>query len=228
MGLPLFWTKFNKVEKSSCDGPQLLAALAHPSERMNSDQQTLQHALQLIEKQNAEKQQLRDLYEKSVGLVKHLNQEKAALASQLSASIEAREDLQRDIEAKQREWAAELERKADQFDALQKKLQSPMETEELRMKMLHQLEDTNESKEKVGILERQLLACQQQNDELQREKMVAVQKLRHQSDTVRALVISCRIDSHWCRHGVRSNWNSSIVRVRFIVSNSRLRGSRSS
>ena len=87
---------------------------------------------------------------------------------------------------------ADLEKKATEFDALRKKLQSPMETEELRMKMLHQLEDTAESKEKVAVLERQLLACQQQNDELQREKMVAVQKLRHQAETVSSL------QSLWC------------------------------
>lgn len=153
---------------------------------MATNDQTVQQALQLIEQLNADKQQLRELYEKSVALVKHLNQETAHVKSQLKASMNAREELQREIQRKQREWSAELEGKAREFEALRQQLQSPMETEELRLKMLSELDDSSELKQKVGIMERELLSSQDRCNELTRESNRAQQILRHQAESARS------------------------------------------
>jgi hypothetical protein len=83
-----------------------------------SNDHTLQQALDLIKKLNADKLQLRELCEKNVGLVKHLNNEIGLLKSQLSASAEAKQEQQREFESHQRDSAAELAKKSNEFEML--------------------------------------------------------------------------------------------------------------
>jgi hypothetical protein len=60
-----------------------------------------------------------------------------------------------------------------------------METEKLRVRMLSELEDASESKQKITLMEKELLGNQERCNELIRDNNVAQQKLRLQAEVVR-------------------------------------------
>ena len=151
---------------------------------MSNAEQTLQEALLLIEQLNDDKQQLRDLYEKSVALVNHLKQENGQLKNQLAVAVETQEEMQRGMEMKQRDWAMEIDRKAREFEALQQRLMVPSETEELRLKMLQELDNTNGLKKKLELLESDVITKQNRCNDLERQVVKLEHRIRHQQDTV--------------------------------------------
>ena len=85
---------------------------------------------------------------------------------------------------KQRDWAMEIDRKAREFEALQQRLMVPSETEELRLKMLQELDNTNGLKKKLELLESDVITKQNRCNDLERQVVKLEHRIRHQQDTV--------------------------------------------
>ena len=73
--------------------------------------------------------------------------------SQAEEANESKELSAREFELMRQRWKVEIDSKSREFEDLQKRLLAPSVTEELRIKMLEELDETGEMKKTIQAME---------------------------------------------------------------------------